>query len=208
MILLRQLTISICGLLFSVSVSAQKISLNPERKVSKKTEKITASIAEKVLEINKDATNDVERVESIYGWIRKNIGFDTCLYAYIENIGYKSMPGKKSLKKRFEYLKLSYQVTGKGKLQEMQSAEQTFKRKKGISNGIAELFNSMCEFANIESYVVLGYAKGEDYVLKDQFHHANHSWNAVKVIDTWHLIDPTWGWLNATPEEFAMRHGK
>lgn len=74
-----------------------------------------------------------------------------------------------------------------------QSAQETISRKKGICHHYAELFNEMCELAEIESYTVCGYAKGLGYRKGEPFVRANHAWNIVNLDGEWINIDMTWG---------------
>ncbi|VUZ48628.1 unnamed protein product [Hymenolepis diminuta] len=68
----------------------------------------------------------------------------------------------------------------------------------GIRTGkstYAQIFQTLCRYANLHCKLLLGYAKGADYSPGMRFTGAavgQHSWNAVLVDGTWHLIDCHW----------------
>ncbi len=70
---------------------------------------------------------------------------------------------------------------------------QTFKRKKAICYGYANLFNQMCNILHIESYIIYGYSKGYSYVKGENFLKSNHAWNIIHADSNWIIIDATWG---------------
>jgi hypothetical protein len=65
------------------------------------------------------------------------------------------------------------------------------KKGKTVCAGYANLFQEMCDIANIICITISGHAKGVGYV-KGESYKINHSWNAVKVDLKWELIDVTW----------------
>ncbi|CDS40088.1 Transglutaminase [Echinococcus multilocularis] len=68
----------------------------------------------------------------------------------------------------------------------------------GIRTGkstYAQIFQILCRYANLHCKLLLGYAKGADYSPGMRFSGAatgQHSWNAVLVDGTWHLVDCHW----------------
>jgi hypothetical protein len=67
------------------------------------------------------------------------------------------------------------------------SAPGVLTNRVGVCEGYASLFLELCKAAEIEAVKVRGKAKG--YAADP----LAHTWNAVKLDDRWHLIDPTWG---------------
>ena len=65
------------------------------------------------------------------------------------------------------------------------------KRRKAICFGYAKLLEEMCIYANIESHLIIGYAK-ETHSFSENYDEINHAWNAVKLDKKWFLIDATW----------------
>jgi len=72
------------------------------------------------------------------------------------------------------------------------SAENTFKNKKSVCAGYANLYKTLCDKVGLECNVINGYAKGYGYDSGIIFN-VNHSWNVVKIKNKWELIDATWG---------------
>ncbi|MBN2611299.1 MAG: hypothetical protein JXB00_07065 [Bacteroidales bacterium] len=70
---------------------------------------------------------------------------------------------------------------------------ETINRKKAICYGYAELYHSMCDILDIESYLIYGYCKGFAYVKGNHFTKADHSWNIIHADTNWIIIDATWG---------------
>ncbi|MFK7950954.1 MAG: transglutaminase domain-containing protein [Saprospiraceae bacterium] len=69
--------------------------------------------------------------------------------------------------------------------------EDILNRQKAICFGYATLLEEMCTYANIESHLIIGYAKGT-HSSSDDYDEINHAWNAVKLENDWYLIDATW----------------
>jgi len=73
------------------------------------------------------------------------------------------------------------------------SASAALTERKATSEGYAALFKAMCDIARIECVVIDGFAKAQpEFVgrIKDR---NKHSWNAVKIRNTWYYVDATWG---------------
>lgn len=83
------------------------------------------------------------------------------------------------------------------------------RRRKGVCENFAAIFNDICVKAGVASFVVSGYTKQSGVVDK-----TGHSWCAVYVDSNWSLCDPTWDAGNglhsryflAKPEEFIESH--
>ncbi|GGG97478.1 hypothetical protein GCM10011416_14370 [Polaribacter pacificus] len=67
----------------------------------------------------------------------------------------------------------------------------TLKTKKTMCQGFSELFSEICYWADIESEIIVGYAKGIDFNGKP-LKGTNHIWNAVLINNKWELVDITW----------------
>ncbi len=63
-----------------------------------------------------------------------------------------------------------------------------FKRK-AISTDYSRLFNELCKYSNIPSVSIQGYVKNEYVDYLDKFYLDKQSWNAVKLNNSWYLID-------------------
>jgi hypothetical protein len=63
--------------------------------------------------------------------------------------------------------------------------------KKAVCAGYTNLYNRMCQLANIESVGISGFSKGFGYA-GSIGPRPDHDWNAVKIGNKWYLIDVTW----------------
>eukprot|EP01022_Parablepharisma_sp_SALTPOND_P012058 TRINITY_DN1540_c0_g1_i1.p1 TRINITY_DN1540_c0_g1~~TRINITY_DN1540_c0_g1_i1.p1 ORF type:complete len:614 (-),score=102.86 TRINITY_DN1540_c0_g1_i1:74-1915(-) len=73
------------------------------------------------------------------------------------------------------------------------SPEGVFKSGKGVCSGYARLYQHISKQLGVETVCINGYAKGVGYNSEVSFKDTNHEWNAVKLHETWYLIDSTWG---------------
>jgi len=69
---------------------------------------------------------------------------------------------------------------------------ETIVSKKAICQGYAELFKAMCAVAEIETFIISGYAKGFGYQQGDSFEKSNHVWNVAFIGDQYYHFDLTW----------------
>jgi len=82
--------------------------------------------------------------------------------------------------------------------------EMVFKNKFGVCEGYANLFKLFCDKLNIECDKVIGLAKNDIAQL--------HAWNAVKIGDSWYIIESTWAksgiefYFLANPEHIIYTH--
>ncbi len=97
------------------------------------------------------------------------------------------------------------------------SAAEAFKKRKGVCQGYAELFQELAEAAGINSIMVTGIGYGGPGVGR-----GGHAWNLVKLEDRDLLLDSCWGagyvtgshfvfkfapqWFDTHPAPFAFRH--
>jgi len=106
------------------------------------------------------------------------------------------------------------------------SAEAVFKSRKAVCAGYSFLFKAICDSLNITCVTIDGFAKAYGFKAGMPVTGINHSWNAVKYDDQWHLIDATWGsgyaeningkaksksnynvyWFDVNPKEFLFNH--
>lgn len=64
-------------------------------------------------------------------------------------------------------------------------------KKKAVCSGYSSLFIEMCRLAGIKAIGIQGYSKGFGYSGKLK-ENPDHEWNAVKLGNTWKLIDCCW----------------
>ncbi|PKP33955.1 MAG: hypothetical protein CVU00_08980 [Bacteroidetes bacterium HGW-Bacteroidetes-17] len=62
------------------------------------------------------------------------------------------------------------------------------RKKRGVCQAFAEIFNELAIKLGFDSYVISGYSRQNEQVITS----SGHAWNAVKINDNWYLFDPTW----------------
>ncbi len=77
-----------------------------------------------------------------------------------------------------------------------------FRRKKGVCENFAAIFNDICIKSGLRSFVIDGYTNMDRSGNK-----AGHAWNAVSINNKWYLYDATWDAGFATNSGFAGQSG-
>ena len=73
-------------------------------------------------------------------------------------------------------------------------SEDVLKSRRSVCYGYSDLFLSLANEAGLEAVMIRGYGKGYGYVPGMIFSGpSNHAWNAVRINDSWYLVDCTWG---------------
>lgn len=150
---------------------------------------------------------ELEKTRAIFSWIAQHISYNMGVY----NAG------------KYRSVKLTVDpfdtVSSKSAIE--QTAEKVLRRRVAVCDGYAKLFKTLCDYAGIQSEVILGY--GKCYLERDDKFRTNHTWNAVKIDSTWYLLDVTWasGYITfgneyvahidesyflAPPQQFALDH--
>ena len=145
-----------------------------------------------------------DTVKSVFDWLAHNIKYDVKKMKQIENGTFgKKLSEFRNKKEQDRYL-----------------LETVIKRKKGVCEDYALLFDELVGALGYESYVVTGYTKTAEGKLNRKI---GHAWNAIKVNGTWQLYDATWGagyvedgrkfvksygkeWCDMPATEFAKTH--
>lgn len=121
---------------------------------------------------------ELEKTRAIFSWIAQHISYNTGIF----NTG-----------KKYSAIKFipdpSDTISEKSAVE--QTAERVLRRRVAVCDGYAKLFKTLCDYAGIESEVILGYAKS--YLERSDRFRTNHTWNAVRIDSTWYLLDVTWG---------------
>mgnify|MGYP000468747517 CR=1 FL=1 len=144
------------------------------------------------MRITQGSRTDAEKAEAIALWIAKHIEYDT------------SLRFDRALQKKIYTSKTSV-------------LNHVLKRRKALCGGYAFLFQKLCNEVGIEAEVIHGYTN--DYAnMSLNKSKPNHSWNAVKLNGTWHLLDITWAishgntntpkmfWYLTKPSDFIKTH--
>lgn len=101
---------------------------------------------------------------------------------------------------------ISYDIEGFEKEDPRSSMlNYVIKNKKAVCGGYAGLLKFFCDAFNIDSKIIYGTARTgrRDISISHLRLRTNHAWNAVKINNSWRLIDPTWaaGVVDNTDEE-------
>jgi len=73
------------------------------------------------------------------------------------------------------------------------NTKNTLLSKKAICQEFAELLCELCYAVDIECEIILGRTKDYFNYTGERLLTPDHTWNAIKVINKWELIDVTWG---------------
>jgi hypothetical protein len=120
---------------------------------------------------------ELEKTRAIFSWIAQHIAYNTGIYNMgkgYRQVKYVSDPAD----------------TISAKSATEQTAERVLRRRIAVCDGYAKLFKTLCDYAGVESEVIVGY--GKCYLEKDEKFRTNHTWNAVRIDSAWHLLDVTW----------------
>ncbi len=114
---------------------------------------------------------DIHKVRSIFRWVTDHIDYRTGI-----------LPSGKDKLAIF-----TDTVTAWRSADEMM-AEMVFHRRLAVCEGYARLFKTLCNYSGIAAEVINGYVGGG----RVRRFGSNHSWNSVKIDNSWYLLDVTW----------------
>jgi hypothetical protein len=140
-------------------------------------------------------TTDLQKVKSIFYWIT-------------DNIAYRTRPVVRARKKHKPVTQVIELIDDTAALKPLDErvAVTVLEDRVAVCDGYARLFKTLCFYAGLEAEVVQGYARTEASARIQRFR-PNHSWNAVKIDSTWHLLDVTWasGFISWRGNEFVRQ---
>jgi len=136
----------------------------------KNTPKENGKSIEKLSKYLTSNFNEAEKVYAIYYWIEKNIKYT------------KDSTSDYSVNRVYKESKFSNKM-----VRIAQAAETVLHNKSAVCEGYSNLFVALCKVSNIEAKYVSGIIPMTKTLV------GSHSWNIVKVKDSWYLIDVTWG---------------
>ncbi|HUS02445.1 MAG TPA: transglutaminase domain-containing protein, partial [Chitinophagaceae bacterium] len=120
-----------------------------------------------------------KKLRAVYSWVARNIKYDT---DSANNINMGPDPDAK--------------ITA------------ALRRRRGVCENYAAIFNDICVKAGLTSFVIEGYTKQNGFIDK-----TGHSWCAVFIDNNWQLCDPTWDegtgntrWFAVDPPEMIASH--
>ena len=131
--------------------------------------------------INTDFKTEEEKARAIFTWIAINIHYDLkAYYSQSSNprIAYSFSSEEERIQKeqKFRY----------------DNAKKLLRTKKGVCEDYASLFHTLCEFVGLKCMTITGTSKTDLNHIGKLPKASDHAWNAVKVGESWRLIDVTW----------------
>ncbi|MDT0558527.1 transglutaminase domain-containing protein [Ichthyenterobacterium sp. W332] len=174
-----------------------------------KNETLT-NLPELTYKLTSQLSTDVERFRAIYKWVCLNIANDYGLYY-------------RNKRKRYRYKNDSLKLNAWNSRFKKRLFKKLLKDKKTICTGYAYLVRELSKLANLECQIIHGFGKTSTIEINED-DSPNHSWNAIKLNNTWYLCDPTWssgipnletgaftfyyndGYFLANPELFSVNH--
>jgi len=161
-----------------------------DRKVSFIPGITTDSLAKQLIALG---DTDLEKVRAIFRWITENIDYNTKIF-------------NRNRKKPFGpiyYEDIDDSSTILKPLNERVAAK-VLRKKIAVCDGYTRLFKTLCDHAGIRSEIITGYARTNKPGVRFG---VNHTWNAVYLDSSWHLLDVTWasGFISYS-DEFIRRY--
>lgn len=147
-------------------------------------------IAEKIIA---DFKTEEEKSRAIFTWIATNMHYDLkAYYSQSSNprIAYSFSSEEERIQKeqKFRY----------------DNAKKLLRTKKGVCEDYASLFHTLCEFVGLKCMTITGTSKTVLNHIGKVPKASDHAWNAVKVGESWRLIDVTWAYGIANLETGKM----
>ncbi|MEL6441572.1 MAG: transglutaminase domain-containing protein [Cyanobacteria bacterium J06621_8] len=152
------------------------------------------SVVELANLLEQHAATEAAKARIIYAWITQHIAYDVS--AFNQAIDHDIYPEV--------------------------SPEQVLEQRKTICSGFSNLYYALASAMNLDSVIIIGYAKGATPENDPRFQEINHAWNGVKIDQGWYLIDATWGagsivnnqfipqfkpyYFATAPQEFIKHH--
>lgn len=120
--------------------------------------------------VKKNFVGDLKKVGAIYSWVTSNLRYSTDS-ANVINLG--PDPNAK--------------ITA------------ALRRRKGVCENYAAIFNDICLKSGLTSFVIDGYTKQNGSIDR-----IGHAWCAVLIDNTWMLCDPTWDEGSGTNTKYFL----
>ncbi len=129
-------------------------------------------------------SNQELKARAIFRWVTDNIAYDC---RYFNKTAYK---GKEP--ETFECNSDdSLDCVIRKNVWEMRYINHLLDSRKAVCQGYAMLFKKMCNIAGMESEVIPGYIRTEEYQIGSPGE-LDHAWNAVRINGNYYLVDATW----------------
>ena len=161
-------------LFFPSGIFAQTDFSSIDRKVRDIPFSDTKTLAGKLSSMGK---TDREKVRAIFRWITDHIDYNVKIF------------NRNNISPGLFYEEPDDSSASLPSLNERVSAKVLNKRI-AFCDGYSRLFKTLCDFSGIKSEIITGYAR-TNFNRSGRFN-VNHTWNAVFLDSSWHLLDVTW----------------
>lgn len=122
--------------------------------------------------LTQNLTSDTEKARAIYYWVSHNIQYNVAMLTKIDD----------------------FYIVG-----ERNILDEVLKDKKGVCQHYSVLFDALCQYAGIKSYIIAGITSQNGTIAN-----LSHSWNAVYINGNYYLVDATWAAGNVTNGKFKQ----
>ena len=134
--------------------------------------------------------SEADRARAIFIWITDNIDYDIK--------GFNTMQqGPRRHKITYDAARSEEEVRRE---RQIAKATEAFRKKKGVCQDYAYLFQYMCEHVGIEAVFIPGHGRFSPQSINRPPKSSNHAWNAVRIDSAWYLLDATWAAGNTDME--------
>ena len=118
---------------------------------------------------------DREKVRAIFRWITEHIDYNVVRYS------------RQKINTKLFYEEPEDSNAALPSLNERVATKVLYK-KVAFCDGYSRLFKTLCDHAGIKAEVIFGYGRNNT----SKRFGVNHTWNAVYIDSSWHLLDVTW----------------
>src|SRR5947209_985460 len=106
---------------------------------------------------------DLEKVRSIFSWITEHISYNVNIFNTRRPLSIK-------------YTSLKEDTSSTWRSANEMVADRVLERRVAVCDGYSKLFKTLCDYSNIKSEIITGFAEG--YMGRAGSFRTNHSWNA------------------------------
>jgi len=196
---------SLLFLILSFGLTAQKYA---EIDAFAKTIDLTKDYKQATKELIAPYEDDESKARAIFSWLAYNLEYDS---RRLKKVTKRQKKGSVRISGKNEA-----EIKAKLLEKEQKAMNMTLRKKKGVCQDFAWLFDAMCFEAGIESEFVTGHGRTHPNELGRIPKGLGHAWNAAKIDGSWALFDVTWstdmwerqgnGFFMLEPQEFLKSH--
>jgi transglutaminase superfamily protein len=140
----------------------------------------TFSATEKLAaKINIDFITEGDKARAIYTWIALNIRYDLPASRFGNGVAFYYTDEADRIEKEKKF--------------RLDLAQKTLRNGKGICQNYSALFHHLCDLTALKCIDIPGSAKTNLMQIGKLPQPSDHIWNAVKIGNSWNLVDVTWG---------------